>query len=478
MVFLSATLAILGFLIGFQLSGVVPTAGRIVALAKRAGQVMRDKDLTDEDKEKEIQKSALAMMGGAVSIFLRVAFTLILTVLPVYLLSWVGLAAAGDVFSFLARIDVIIGATVVVGGGLWLWSKRPKKAATSNYSPMDRLVHRLAFAAPFVQATAADVEDGIFGSDIEGIEGTAPVFITSLPRAGTTIVLNALHELPGVATHLYRDMPFIMAPLFWSRMSAGFQKSSEMAERAHGDGIKVGFDSPEAFEEVIWRHFWPGHFRETEIGLWTKGDKNGEATQFFKDHFRKIISLRCGKNGRYVSKNNGNIARLDLLPQMFPDASIILPLRDPAEHAASLMRQHQNFLKQHAEDKFIKRYMKDIGHLEFGELHRPIAFEGFAELTNGTTPNDPDYWLGYWLAAMEHAAKRADRLIIVPETTLQDAPQRVMSRICDLTGLAAGDHDFTHHFRKITPRADRSQFSSDQLDRAMALYQNLCERQL
>ena len=29
-------------------------------------------------------------------------------------------------------------------------------------------------------------------------------------------------------------------------------------ERAHGDGMTIGYDSHEAFEEVLWRAFWPG----------------------------------------------------------------------------------------------------------------------------------------------------------------------------------------------------------------------------
>ena len=473
MIYLAAAAAVAAFVIGFQLTGIVATAGRIVALARRATSVMRNPDMDDEAKEKAIQKSALSMMAAAVSIFFRVVATLVLTVLPIYLFHWLGLAERDDVIAFLARLDVIVGATLIVGGGAWLWSRRPK-SPESAYSTMDRLVHRLAFAAPFVQATAADIEDSMFAKDIADIPERPPIFITSVPRAGTTIVLNALHALPQVATHLYRDMPFVMSPLLWSRVSGGFQKDATEKERAHGDGIKVGFDSPEAFEEIIWRHFWPAHFRGTQIDPWTAQDQNSEATDFLKTHFRKIIALRSPEAGRYVSKNNGNIARLPLLRAMFPEASIIVPLRDPAEHAASLLRQHLNFLDQHARDPFIKRYMHDIGHLEFGALHRPIGFTQFHALRSGHDPRSLDYWLAYWIAAMAPLAQHDD-VIIVTDTALQEKPQQTMHLLCDRIGLAPGDVDFKQFFRKIDRKASDQDFDADLIAQARKIYAELSQ---
>ncbi len=221
-----------------------------------------------------------------------------------------------------------------------------------------------------------------------------PIFVTSLPRAGTTILLTALASLPELASHTYRDMPFVMVPVLWSKLSGKFQKGSDMKERAHGDGTEVGFDSPEAFEEILWRAFWPGKFSETGIDLWAADDRNAEADEFFSKHMAKIVALRCPEGvvgGRYISKNNANIARLDLIPVMFPDASILVPIRSPMAHAASLLRQHENFLEQHKTDDFTKRYMHDIGHLEFGDLHRLIQFPSLAERLAGVSAETLDY---------------------------------------------------------------------------------------
>ena len=66
------------------------------------------------------------------------------------------------------------------------------------------------------------------------------------------------------------------------------------------------------------------------------------------NHIKKIIALRSGSAGkslRYISKNNLNIARLGYLLRLFPDARIVIPFRDPIQHAASLLKQHLNVIK-------------------------------------------------------------------------------------------------------------------------------------
>ncbi len=372
----ASVLTVLLFLIAFYGLGVIRVARGALSQTRGAVAVMRDQDLAEDDKEAAVRRAALGLLAATASIVVRSIGCLLISAIPIYALAAVGVTTPEAVFAFLSRWDVILISSAVIAGGMY-WASRSGGSVGSGYSAMDRSVHRLAFARPFVQLAAADLEDTVFRRDVEDVPDRPPLFVTSLPRAGTTVMLTALHGVPGVATHLYRDMPFVMAPLLWSRLSGAFAKPGGVRERAHGDGIEVGYDSPEAFEEVIWRAFWPDKFRQDHIELWRETDARDDASAFFRRHFRKIVALRCDGEGRYVSKNNGNIARLDLLPVMFPGAHIVVPLRDPIEHAASLLRQHENFAEQHARDPFVKRYMRDIGHLEFGELHTPIAFDGF-----------------------------------------------------------------------------------------------------
>ena len=342
MVVLAAVLAIAAFLAAFTVLGIVATARQALTTTGNAVSVMRDLALSDLEKEKAVQSAALALLKAVWHLLWRFAVCLFLAVSLIWLFDLAGLAGVDDTFGFLSRVDVLIVSTLVIGIGMIVIVKSGQRH--SDYSTLDKLVHRIAFSRPFVQLTATDIEDTAFRADFESTTSHPPVFVTALPRAGTTVLLTALAEVPGLASHTYRDMPFIMAPVLWSRLGGAFRKNGKMQERAHGDGVTVGYDGPEAFEEVLWRSFWPAKYEADGISLWADADESQEHTAFFTRHFQKITALRCGAEGRYLSKNNGNIARLSLLTKMFPMATVVVPFRDPFEHAASLHRQHLNFL--------------------------------------------------------------------------------------------------------------------------------------
>ncbi len=259
-----------------------------------------------------------------------------------------------------------------------------------------------------MQKSLSAGEDKKFNAENQDITGGDPVFITSLPRAGTTLLLEVVAELPNFVSHTYRDLPFILAPLTWDRISKNFRKEATEHERAHGDGMMVSYDSVEAFEEVLWRAFWKPHFKKDRISIWAAGEKDefGEFPAFLRQHMRKMISLGRKRQqndqiNRYVSKNNANIARIGWLTQTFPDARILVPYRDPMAHLGSLMRQHRRFLEEHETNKFGLRYMETIGHLEFGKALRPIDFNGWLDGAASLDRLTPDFWATYWLAAFE-----------------------------------------------------------------------------
>ena len=83
----------------------------------------------------------------------------------------------------------------------------------SAYSRIDRLLHRMAFSGTQIQVALADIEDQVYARNIPTGPVARPVFVTALPRAGTTLLLEAVASLPEFATHTYRHMPFVLCPL-------------------------------------------------------------------------------------------------------------------------------------------------------------------------------------------------------------------------------------------------------------------------
>ena len=57
--------------------------------------------------------------------------------------------------------------------------------------------------------------------------------------------------------------------------------------------------------------------------------------------------------------------------------------------------------------------MRDIGHFEFGELHRPIDFPGVEGLRSSYSPDSLKYWIGYWTAAFKHILDEDDRILLL-----------------------------------------------------------------
>lgn len=329
-----------------------------------------------------------------------------------------------------------------------------------RYSAAERLLHRLAFATVPAQKAASDLEDRLFARRFANIPIDRPVFITALPRAGTTLLLELLAALPDFASHTYRTMPFLFTPLLWDAVSRPFRQPNAAVPRAHGDGMTVGYDSPEGFEEMLWRAFWPAQYRPDRIIPWPADDPDpevpdaaGEFDDFIGNHIRKLLSLHPANGSasppappRYVSKNNANIARIPAIRRRFPDAVIIVPFRNPTDHSAAMLRQHRNFLNIHAHDQFSRRYMAYTGHFDFGANLRPINFNGWLDAGDGDTngladadtidPQTANFWLRYWCAAYEYIlANHTDSIALLDYDACCANPITGLHRIAAAVGL-------------------------------------------
>lgn len=478
-----ASAAVLGFALVLARSRLGVVVRRIVRAALDGVTAMLDPDLDDLEKERAARRGGVRLLRGAFGLAWRFGLALAAAGLVILSADASGVELSERVLDTMAGLDFIAGISVAAAVIWWALVKagvaRRRPAEEPAYAEADQLMHRLAFANRRMILAAARLDNRIFRRLIQRVSVAPPVFIVSLPRGGTTALLVALHRLPGVATHEYRDMPFVTAPLLWSRLGGDRSKRVEKRERAHGDGLEIGLDSPEAFDEVLWRAHWPQKYAAGRIRTFDEGDLDDDVTEDFARHHAKVAVVRHGRSAeacRYVSKNNANIGRLRVLDRMFPGSSIVVALRRPAAHAASLHRQHERFLRLHAEDPFVRDYMRDIGHLEFGELHQPIDFADLAELVGAREPSEPDYWLAYWIAAFQEVARHQGEVIVVQQDDLRARPQATMERLCSSLRIDNAGIDFTSEFRPGADPTPEDLFSRDLLTRADALYERVAAK--
>jgi hypothetical protein len=483
-ILLSLIAGCLSFILVLRLTDVIGVTGTAARTAADAAQVMRAPELTDDEKEMRVRKAAVRLLGSFVSITLIGCAALAAPVLIVWLGSVAGLYALDDAIAIAMGWPFLVGATVVF---LVAWvlqrqlSKRrvaPAKMVTDAapgvpYGRVDRALHRIAFATPGLQKSLAEVETHRFRDRINPEHATRPVFVTSLPRAGTTVMLDMLASLPEFASATYRGMPFALTPLLWESLTRNFQRSAEASERAHGDGLVVGFDSPEAFEEMVWKAFWPQHYSGDRIKPWAEAASDPEFETFFRTYMAKIVASKGGTASRYISKNNANIARLGLLERLFPDARFVVPIRSPWAQCASLLRQHRRFEALHEQDGFSLAYMEGLGHYEFGRALRPIAFDG---LTRGRDEaHRPDFWLDYWIAAYQTVLETAGpQFIFVDHDALCAQPHACLPvlaealEVSDPSALLAAAGTL-----RPQPDTNPPNVSRDLLDHAAALHAEL-----
>jgi hypothetical protein len=265
----------------------------------------------------------------------------------------------------------------------------------SDYSATSRLLHRAALQSKAIAEMSFDIESMLV-KEKKTVFSNKHIFISGLARSGTTMLMRYLYETGFFRSLTYQDMPFVLMPNIWKQM-AHKKLAAEYRERAHKDGIMVGFDSPEAFEEVFWRVFCGEQYIGKDRLKPHTVDNNVLAK--FKTYVRNILLSGYGVNQtRYLSKNNNNVLRFQYLQQCLPESQIIIPFREPLQHAVSLLNQHKHFSKVQSEDKFSLDYMNWLGHFEFGLNQKSFYFndeETFAEMAR-YDKTDINFWLVNW----------------------------------------------------------------------------------
>ena len=237
-----------------------------------------------------------------------------------------------------------------------------------NYNYLQRLLHDFVLSKKIITKSLFELEKILLLKNRK-INDESHIFITGLPRSGTTSILNFLFSSEEYGSLTYKNMPFILSPNFSKLLNS---KNTSKIERLHGDGIIFDDNSPEALDEIFFNNSEEFVIKELV-------------------NYLNLILL-SKKQKKYLSKNNLNYKRINLISSILPNSIFIIPIREPLQHSYSLLKQHINFSKLQKENDFIRRYMNYLGHNEFGLNHKswskPIKFKSFENI---------DYWLEQWL---------------------------------------------------------------------------------
>lgn len=188
----------------------------------------------------------------------------------------------------------------------------------------------------------------------------APMFLTGLPRTGTSALLNLLSQDPAARPlKLWEGMspdPSPADPVSGKRPPESedprYVQLKAFYEEAHkkNPGFdKIHFTTADTPEECI--HLLNHTFQDVQFGVETMMEPYGSwfeqqdhlpSYRYYADILRMLQWQRPGE--RWLLKTPGHLWALDCLTTLFPDCSIIITHRNPLECVTSYASMMESML--------------------------------------------------------------------------------------------------------------------------------------
>lgn len=279
-------------------------------------------------------------------------------------------------------------------------------------------------------------ENHVLNVDVEGIEIDRPIFLISLPRAGSSMLQNILCTHPDVAyishgIHMFRET-FCASEDLRRRLSLNAR-----GQRYLGDSVDVDAESP--CDPIMFWSDW------LQVPLDDTGYRELHLTDFSSTHIERVREtiqriLWCygGASKRFLTKFPGLLPYLDLLAELFPDAKFIHLVRDPRSAANSMLKLYQNDKAQF--EKLKAEHPKKVN------ISSPfIAYPRLPHLTEYLErygADDIRTTAHLYQDAVDFVSEKKDRLPSFYEIKYEDLlsePQRRVAEIFDFCGLQQPD---------------------------------------
>ncbi len=329
------------------------------------------------------------------------------------------------------------------------------------------LVHR----NPSFWIWLGQVESRTLAEEMRPLAVRQPVYICGLARAGSTFLHEAVASHPQVATHRMKDYPMLFTPYWWRQASAKMQ-SPPPRQRLHQDGVMITHNSPDALEEMLWMAFFPRCHDPSISNLLGPEERHPVFEDFYDRHIRKLL-LAEGAT-RYAAKANYHVARLPYLVRLYPDARFLIPVRAPASHLASLLRQQRWLARGQRDHPRALAYMRWSGHFEFGRDRRPMHLgddEKVRRILSAWAVGDEVCgWAMYWDMVYDYLARLLEAnaqvrhaALIVHYETLRSAPHETLRALFAHCALADAEALVERQAAAIrSPTSDENAFSAEE----------------
>lgn len=121
MVYFAAFLAVFVFAVALELFGAMRAGTEAIATSRSAAGAIGDSSLSDDEKERALQRASVALARGFVSIGLRSAAALGAGFVVLFAFDVTGLASLSAATAWLGTWEAIVAVTVIIVFGYWLW---------------------------------------------------------------------------------------------------------------------------------------------------------------------------------------------------------------------------------------------------------------------------------------------------------------------------------------------------------------------
>jgi hypothetical protein len=232
-------------------------------------------------------------------------------------------------------------------------------------------------------------------------------------------------------------------PYLWSFANRFFYAGIKEELRPHNDGLRIGPNSPDPFEEIIWKKYLDNYL-DINSQFIKRGYSNNNLETSLKKNILKILYVR-GNKKRYLSKGNYNITRIEYILKIFPDAKIILCIRNPYNHVESLVNVHNKFTDYCKKNKYLVKQLNILSHFEFGPQRKPICLNKINYNKILDLWSKSDHYLGYliqWHDIYQMVLKKylfskkiSKNILVIDNQDLLLKPKETITKILNFADL-------------------------------------------